>query len=118
MRTIKFRGKRRFDGDWIFGDLLHEKDDAMLTIRYLDEYGIWNEIINPMTVGQFTGVFDKNGREIYEGDIIRDKKDRISAIVYKTGTFVFNEFCTLVDNDIEVIGNIHDDIDWWKDVVC
>ncbi len=59
MRTIKFRGKSTNNGKWVYAEL--------------HEFGMYlfNECVQENTVGQFTGLFDRNGKEIYEGDIVQ-----------------------------------------------
>ena len=66
MREIKFRGKRLGNGEWIYGDL-HIRTPFPHIHSEIDH----NRVnIDPHTVGQFTGLHDKNGKEIYEGDIV------------------------------------------------
>lgn len=108
MREILFRGKNKCK--WFYGDLRH-LNDGRVTICQDGEPFPYE--VYPETVGQFTGLTDKNGRKIFEGDILKANNGHIGYVAFSEGGFVkayrchFN-FTNLYGDNQEVIGNIHD----------
>jgi len=118
MREILFRGKRN-NGEWVEGSLVVWPDGAT-DICYSENDSfveMTKTIVNPASVGQYTGLTDKNGIKIFEGDIvdILTEDEEIGIVAYDDGGFQVEAdgFCVdfhsnINGTDLEVIGNIHD----------
>ena len=141
MREILFRGKRVDNGEWVYGYYIkanhhwhehgiHEDWIAVDTIQN----GGWCNVrgkyaVLPETVGQYTGLTDKNGKKIFEGDIVLFEDESPSNYEYhdctemRCGAIEYGDNCFYITDriavemedliydgklDVEIIGNIHD----------
>ena len=125
MREIIFRGKRADNGEWVYGSLITERnmfDGNLMTMHIQDiEEPYDDNLIDDETVGQFTGLTDKNGTKIFEGDILKGLYANGNAEVEMiNGSWVgyagkgWTDIGYVVDR-VELIGNVHDNPELLQD---
>ena len=135
MRDILFRGKRMDNGEWVEGFYAGDTGDGCHEICDINSGTGHRVEVDPATVGQYTGLTDKNGKRIFEGDKLKPFDDEIDKMVveFHCGTFMLclygergypdenGEWCSegnygvfeceplsSYGDDVEIIGNIHD----------
>ena len=127
MRTIKFRGKDRWNGVWYYGSLFVKEISGRTHI-----FATATECfeVDPETIGQFTGLYDCDGNKIYEGDIVKWEKDGLMYVVkfwdgmfYASveecnegilGGFPLHALTEHEDRKCKIVGNIYDNTELLK----
>ena len=119
MREIKFRGFSVI-GEWYYGDLSRPTVGEYSNRTFIQgKTGNLAYEVRPETVGQFTGLLDKNGKEIYEGDIVYSKFETDNGPILHTDVVIYHEgafypVCDKFNYQIEVKGNIYENPDYLK----
>lgn len=124
MRDILFKGKRVDNGEWVYGFLVEalncvtDKNETFI-IEQDATYFTYGEFacaveVKPETVGQFTGLCDKNGKKIFEGDIVESPRGTKGFIEWQNAECAFlvnigDDWQTMDDCPYKVISNIYDD---------
>ena len=132
LRTLKFRGYNKKRGIWLYGNYILNRGAHFIAPQEFADGKTWEDYeVEEESIGQFTGLTDKNGKEIYEGDIVQwgDSEHKIKQVVeFRNGAFgyVYDTIGSFVpyaantnfdfaalgtDKRFEIVNNIHDNPD-------
>lgn len=124
MREILFRGKHMAGSPWCYGNLAVRKDGVAIITPDDTPCGVYGQV-DPATVGQYTGLTDKNGKKIFEGDVVRFSlitgrslvHQGLRQVTFNAGSFMIEDPYSGDDEtisriaasvELEVVGNVHD----------
>ena len=137
MREILFKGKKRDNGEWVYGDLCQVLPgcECKFNLIFSQDECATSSIVLPETVGQYIGLIDKNGKKIFEGDVCKFREwDNgemcwIGHVHFEHCQFIIsggaNKECPsdfylvlsrFSPENIEVIGNVHDNPELLEEV--
>lgn len=122
MREILFRGKRLDNGEWAYGFYVHAPNHLQQQVHLIQPVGDDGRLttlrkVDPETVGQFTGKFDKNGKRIFEGDIcsvynriykVEFKYSLWDFVILSKKVYCYPAFDSHCGEHCEIVGNIYD----------
>ena len=123
MRTIKFRGKSIDGKEWLYGDLVSSADKKRFAILVNDKESYDECEVDPETVGQFSGLYDCDGKEIFEGDILKWSNGKMYVVKFWQGMFYasveecndgilggfpLHAFTKYEDRKCKIVGKIYD----------